>query len=150
MARADELSCGTEQSERIDAGVEPEAPVLDRDQQGGQQGWLCLGAEAPDAAGSGEEGEGVVVSVEDLGADSGEAGEIGREGAVEGDTGGGQEPEQGGEEGQELGDAPPPLPSPAQAPERGRNTPSPALTRGRVGEGVCRHSDPTIVIRPAA
>ena len=140
MARVeppDTTCCGTEQSERFDAGVEPVAPFLDGYQLGGLQGWLCLGAEAPDAAGSGEEGEGVVVSVEDLGADSGEAGEIGREGAVEGDTGGGQEPEQGGEEGQELGDAPPPQPSPA-------------LTRGRVGEGVCRHSDPTIVIRPAA
>ena len=160
VARADELGGGTEQGERIDAGMEPEAPVLDRDQQGGQEGWLGLGAEAPDAAGSGKEGQGAVVAVEDLGADGGEAGQVGREGAVEGDAGGGEEPEKGGEEGQDTGAASPlPLREGVGGRGAGQSDAAPSPSPSRKGRGralgsPCRrgltHSDPTIVIRPAA
>ena len=90
---AENLCGGADKGERIDAGMVPEAPVLDRDQQIGEQRGRGADTEAPDAAGGGKQRERPVLAVEDLGARDTEAGEVGREGVIQRRAEGGEQKE---------------------------------------------------------
>jgi hypothetical protein len=80
---ADELGGGSSQGEGVDAGVRPEAAVFDGDQQVGELRWGTVDAEPPDPARGREQCEDAVLTIEDLCANGGEAGEVGWEVVVQ-------------------------------------------------------------------
>ena len=116
-ARAQILKRGARQSERVDAGMAPEMPVLGRDEGVEQDGRDIgdFGPEPPDAFGRGQQRDGAALAVEDFSAGCGQAGEMRRVGAVEDDQTG-----QEGRHGDAKDDCPAPPAGRDMAWHRGR------------------------------
>ncbi len=96
VAGPQQLGGGAQQGNRVDPGMQPEAPVFHRDQGIDQdrRDMVQIGAQPPHPVRRRQQGQRAIVPVQHLGPDGGEPGQVGREQTVQQDAGGGEQPQQ--------------------------------------------------------